>query len=147
MITGTIFYSFINQWPIPQSFFYAVDAGMSIGFCTDVAETKLVSKAFTIVYILLGASVVGGALALFIQDSLEGIADNQHDMKEYQLLLEKRVFEEANVSQSGALSLREFRQLMQASTNEPLSEQDIEILFSKFDRLKDGVIHLEEFAG
>lgn len=63
--TGTIFYALVNKWPIPQSFFYAVDAGMSIGFCTDVAETKLVSKAFTIVFILLGASVVGGALGLF----------------------------------------------------------------------------------
>jgi Ca2+-binding EF-hand superfamily protein len=145
--SGTLFYSFINDWPIPQSFFYAVDAGMSIGFCTDVAETRLVSKAFTIVYILLGASVVGGALALFIQDSLEGIADNRHDMKEYRLLLEREVFEGANVSQSGVLSFQEFRQLLRASTPEPLSDDDVTRLFQKFDHLKDGVIHFEEFAG
>jgi len=55
----------------------AVDAGMSIGFCTDVAETKLGSKAFTVIYILLGASVVGGALALFIQDIVEGVFDRE----------------------------------------------------------------------
>ncbi|KAG7336964.1 EF hand domain containing protein [Nitzschia inconspicua] len=145
--TGTLFYAICNDWPIPQSFFYAVDAGMSIGFCTDVVETKLVSKAFTILYILLGASVVGGALALFIQDAIEGIHDNQHDTKEYQLLLEQKVFEKFNVSRSGALNLEEFRQLLQASTKAPLSERDIAMLWSKFDRLKDGVIHFEEFAG
>lgn len=50
---------------------------MSIGFCTDVAETKLTSKAFTIVYIFLGASVVGGSLALFIQDIVEGVVDRK----------------------------------------------------------------------
>ena len=38
--SGTLFYSNYYQWPLSQSFFYAVDAGMSIGFCTDVAETR-----------------------------------------------------------------------------------------------------------
>jgi Ca2+-binding EF-hand superfamily protein len=145
--TGTLFYSICNDWPVPQSFFYAVDAGMSIGFCTDVVETKLVSKTFTIFYILLGASVVGGALALFIQDSVEGISDNQRDTKEYQLLLEQKVFEKYNVSNSGALSFDEFQHLLNASTDVPLSKKDIDMLWTRFDRLKDGVIHFEEFAG
>lgn len=47
--SGTLFYSNYYQWPLSQSFFYAVDAGMSIGFCTDVAETDVGSRAFTIV--------------------------------------------------------------------------------------------------
>lgn len=162
--TGTLFYSICNDWPLPQSFFYAVDAGMSIGFCTDVAETKLVSKAFTIVYILLGASVVGGALALFIQDAVEGgIAIDSSFTKHYELLLEKEVFEKFNVSRSGVLSFEEFRQLLLATTggdgntsmkggsptttSSPLTSEDIGILWTKFDRLKDGVIHFEEFAG
>ena len=66
---GTLFYSLHNQWPPSQAFFYAVDAGMSIGFCTAIAETSVSSRAFTVVYILLGASVVGGALALFVEVS------------------------------------------------------------------------------
>ncbi len=74
IVTGTVFYSKYNNWPIPQSFFYAVDAGMSIGFCTDVAETTRGSRAFTIIYIILGASCVGGALFLFIKDiMMEGL--------------------------------------------------------------------------
>jgi hypothetical protein len=51
-----------------------VNAGMSIGFYTDIHEVKLVTKAFTIMYVLLGASVTGGALALFIQDAVEGLS-------------------------------------------------------------------------
>lgn len=177
--TGTLFYSICNDWPLPQSFFYAVDAGMSIGFCTDVVETKLVSKAFTIVYILLGASVVGGALALFMQDAVEGsIAINTALTKQYQLLLEKEVFDKFNTSRSGALTFDEFRQLLlsttgdgggfttrktgdnnnnnnsrrlSTSTTSPpsqlLTPDDIDKLWTKFDRLKDGVIHFEEFAG
>lgn len=153
MATGTIFYSYCNNWPLPQSFFYAVDAGMSIGFCTDVYETKLASKAFTIVYILLGASVFGGALALFIQDAVEGVS--VPSTNEYQFLLEKEVFEKANVSRTGVLSYQEFRELLlrSISTNKggtadkELQEEDIQQLWNKFDRLKDGVIHFEEFVG
>ena len=37
---GTIFYSFHNDWPLSQAFFYAVDAGMSIGFCTEGAPSS-----------------------------------------------------------------------------------------------------------
>jgi Ca2+-binding EF-hand superfamily protein len=181
--SGTLFYSFCNKWPLSQSFFYAVDAGMSIGFCTDVYEIKLISKAFTIIYILLGASVIGGALALFIQDAVEGLATPA--ITEYQLLLEKDAFETANVSRTGVLSYEEFRQLietvmMKSSTTSTSSssssskrkkslserqrqrrkdnssvqlkkslttEEDILLLWNKFDRLKDGVIHFEEFTG
>jgi Ca2+-binding EF-hand superfamily protein len=145
--SGTLFYSYCNQWPLAQSFFYAVDAGMSIGFCTDVHETKLVSKAFTIVYILLGASVVGGALALFIQDAVEGVAAPK--IKEYQVLLEKEAFDKADVSQTGVLSFEEFRALIRSSMQdvEEVSDGDIQSLWKKFDRLKDGVIHFEEFVG
>jgi Ca2+-binding EF-hand superfamily protein len=145
--TGTLFYSYCNEWPLAQSFFYAIDAGMSIGFCTDVAETKLVSKAFTIIYILLGASVVGGALALFIQSAVEGVSEPK--TKDLQLFLEKDAFQRADLSHTGVLSYPEFRPLISTSISESsdLSEDEMLILWKKFDRLKDGVIHFEEFAG
>lgn len=84
---ATLFYSYYYQWPLPQSFFYAVDAGMSIGFCTDVAETKVASRAFTVVHILLGASCVGGALVLMVQSVLEGVASRS--AAEYKVILER----------------------------------------------------------
>ena len=161
ILTGTFFYSYTNEWPVPQSFFYAVDAGMSIGFCTDVAETKLVSKAFTIVYIIMGASVVGGALALFIQDIVEGVVDGERKnniivlTKEFELLLGKKAFERLDVSHSGSLSKNEFGKLLKAISNKSpsspttkqLSDEDIDVLWTKFDRVEDGVIRFEEFEG
>jgi Ca2+-binding EF-hand superfamily protein len=142
--SGTLFYSYCNDWPLPQSFFYAVDAGMSIGFCTDVHETKLVSKTFTIVYILLGASVTGGALALFIQDAVEGLSTPA--IQEYQVLLEKGVFDKADVDRTGVLTYTNFKALIRSSLMD-ISDDDIQRLWTKFDRLKDGVIHFEEFVG
>lgn len=155
--SGTLFYSYYNQWPIPQSFFYAVDAGMSIGFCTEVYETKLASKAFTIAYILLGASVIGGALALFIQDLVEGLARTPANrVDEYQILLERDVFNHADIDHTGALSFSEFEGLIQSmsllspSTTPTraaaISADDVKGLWNKFDRLNDGVIRLEEFT-
>ena len=38
---GTLFYSRFYGWPLSQSFFYAVDAGMSIGFCTGEHNQKV----------------------------------------------------------------------------------------------------------
>jgi Ca2+-binding EF-hand superfamily protein len=143
--SGTLFYSYCNDWPLAQSFFYAVDAGMSIGFCTDVHEVKLVSKAFTIVYILLGASVTGGALALFIQDAVEGLSTPA--VQEYQVLLEKEVFRKADVDRTGVLTYTKFQALIRSSGMEDISDDDVQRLWTKFGRLKDGVIHFEEFVG
>jgi Ca2+-binding EF-hand superfamily protein len=146
IVTGTLFYSYCNDWPLPQSFFYAVDAGMSIGFCTQVAETKLISKAFTVLYILLGASVIGGALALFIQDAVEGLSTPA--IEEYQVLLERTVFDHADLDRTGELTLDQFRGLIRSSVkDQSISEEDIQRLWQRFDRLQNGVIHFEEFAG
>jgi len=68
-----LFYAKFYDWPYPQSFFYAVDAGMSIGFCTEVKETEVASRLFTIVHILLGASCIGGVLVLLVNSVLEGV--------------------------------------------------------------------------
>lgn len=144
ILVGTTFYSYCNTWPLAQSFFYAVDAGMSIGFCTQVRETNLVSKAFTILYILLGASVVSGTLALFVEDVMAGLSNPT--VEEYQVLLERRIFDRADIDQSGVLTFEQFQALVQSSFRNIPSE-DIYKLWKKFDRLRDGVIHFEEFSG
>lgn len=145
--TGTLFYSYCNHWPLPQAFFYAIDAGMSIGFCVaQIQETKLISKAFTVGHILLGASVVGGALALFIQDAVEGLA-TAPAVEEYRVMLERSVFEKADLDRSGVLRQEQFQALIQNNFDNLLSPTDIQQLWTKFDRLEDGVIHLEEFVG
>jgi len=142
--TGTIFYSKFNNWPIPQSFFYAVDAGMSIGFCTDVAEKRIGSRAFTIVFILLGASCVGGALALFIKDIMEGVADQRHDKFEQKLAAHavKRIDNE----NKGQLDYPQFRKVVQEWTNKTISDDAFEKLCEKFDGSRTGKIPSELFV-
>lgn len=107
---GTLFYSLHNQWPPSQAFFYAVDAGMSIGFCTAIAETSVSSRAFTVVFILLGASVVGGALALFVEEAVAGAASA--GSAEYRRLLERDAFRRADSDGDGVLSYAEFGALL-----------------------------------
>ena len=129
--TGTIFYSKFNHWPLAQSFFYAVDAGMSIGFCTDVAETKIGSRAFTIVFIILGASCVGGALALFIQDIMEGAVELRNC--EFEQILAKDAFDRADKDCDGKIDYSEFLDLIQNWTGMIFSDDQFHKLCDKFD--------------
>ena len=129
--TGTIFYSKFNDWPLAQSFFYAVDAGMSIGFCTDVVETRIGSRAFTIVFILLGASSVGGALALFIQDIMEGAVELRNCR--FEQLLAKDAFYRADKDGDGKLNYNEFRHLVEQWTGCALTDSHYDKLCEKFN--------------
>lgn len=67
---ATFIFARNEGWPLAQSLFYAVDTGMSIGFGA-VAEEKISTKAFTVLHVLLGASAVGGAIALFAESVVE----------------------------------------------------------------------------
>lgn len=139
---GTVFYSYHNNWPMPQSFFYAVDAGMSIGFCTDVAEKTISSRAFTVIFILLGASCVGGALALFVEDTMEGVLATS--TRGYRRLLEQQAFVRADANADGSLTYDEFRSLVRWSGHTP-SEPAFALLCRRFDRAMDGCISYREF--
>eukprot|EP00555_Chaetoceros_dichaeta_P007776 CAMPEP_0198260304 /NCGR_PEP_ID=MMETSP1447-20131203/9312_1 /TAXON_ID=420782 /ORGANISM="Chaetoceros dichaeta, Strain CCMP1751" /LENGTH=532 /DNA_ID=CAMNT_0043947935 /DNA_START=113 /DNA_END=1711 /DNA_ORIENTATION=+ len=112
--TGTIFYSVINHphWSIPTSFFYAVDAGMSIGFCIpEVTETTVTSRAFSIVFILAGASVVGGALALLVSDLLD--ESSEVITRGYRMMLERDAFARYDTDGDGVISRLEMVGLLE----------------------------------
>lgn len=51
-------------WTFPQSFYFSVQTGLSIGFGL-LAESHDASMAYSIIHILLGSSVIAGALGLF----------------------------------------------------------------------------------
>lgn len=142
--TGTLFYSKFNNWPLPQSFFYAVDAGMSIGFCTDVAETKIGSRAFTIVFILLGASCVGGALVLFVKDIMEGVADFRRD--KFDQLLAAHAVKRVDTENTGKLTYPQFRTLVEEWSNLIVSDGEFDKLCRRFDPLNEGKIPSELFV-
>ena len=64
IMSGVIFYKFYGNWTTSTAFYYAIEAGLSIGFCNP-AEKDDWSKLFTIVYVLIGSSVVSGCLGFF----------------------------------------------------------------------------------
>jgi len=132
---------------------------MSIGFCTDVKEPNVASRAFTVIYILLGASCVGGALVLMVQSILEEAA--QRTSVRYRQIVEmdtfkKEFFKEnwgwlANQSvqhkvsvKKGILSYDDFRRTLARYGSEFTDEQ-----FKRVCRLYDqngcGSITYESF--
>ena len=79
---ATAVFSWSEGWPVAQSLFFAVDTGMSIGFGA-VAEEKLRTKVFTIFHVLLGASAISGAIALFADSVVAesaGIAASEYSV-------------------------------------------------------------------
>jgi hypothetical protein len=157
---GTLFYSFYNQWPLPQSFFYAVDAGMSIGFCTDVVEPNVGSRAFTVVYILLGASCVGGALVLMVQSILEEAA--QRTSLRYRQILEMDSFRKEFYNENrgwvahlqsmqntvpdveGALSYDDFRKALEKCGCQ-LTDKEFKRVCQTYDAAGKGFVQYEDF--
>eukprot|EP00930_Biecheleria_cincta_P040353 TRINITY_DN27653_c0_g1_i1.p1 TRINITY_DN27653_c0_g1~~TRINITY_DN27653_c0_g1_i1.p1 ORF type:complete len:435 (+),score=110.48 TRINITY_DN27653_c0_g1_i1:41-1345(+) len=69
-------------WTWQQSFYYSIQAGLSIGFGL-LAETKDESRLYTIFHVLAGASFIGGALSLFARSILEQseAAVSEHERK------------------------------------------------------------------
>ena len=64
IVSGLLFYYFVDDWTWATAFFFALQGGLSIGFCAPVEHTDR-SRIFTIFYILLGSSVVAGSLGKF----------------------------------------------------------------------------------
>jgi hypothetical protein len=61
---GTVINVVQCPWTFSQSLYFSVQTGLSIGFGL-LAESKEGSMAYSIIHILLGSSVVAGALGLF----------------------------------------------------------------------------------
>ena len=139
---STLFYSKFYNWPIPQSFFYAVDAGMSIGFCTEVKETEVASRAFTIVHILLGASCFGVVLILLVHSILEGVYNRTTEM--YKVIVERYSFDKAFKAGNGRISYDEFNNVL-ISNGCILSEEELKKACSEYDLNGNGFIQYEDF--
>lgn len=61
LLVGTIWYKFYMSWTFSTAFYYAVEAGLSIGFCYP-SEKDDITRSFTIIFVLLGSSVISGSL-------------------------------------------------------------------------------------
>ena len=106
-------------------------------------ETRVGSRAFTIVYILLGASCVGGALVLFMKDIMEGIVDLRHDT--FEKLLAADAVNRIATSQRGRLTYQEFRMLVEEWTNKRMNDATFVKLCRMFDPFDKGFVKSEAF--
>lgn len=125
---------------------------MSIGFCTDVVEPNQTSRAFTVVYILLGASCVGGALVLMVQSILEEAA--RGSVVRYKRILEKDSFKKAffkgdgrwrgKEEKRGMITYDEFRIILETNGCH-LSDDEFRRVSQAYDPLNNGYIQYKGF--
>lgn len=115
---------------------------MSIGFCTEVKETEVASRLFTIVHILLGASCIGGVLVLLVNSVLEGVYNRSTEM--YKVIVERYSFDKAFKAGNGRLSYKEFDNVLQ-SNGCNLSDTELKKACSEYDLDHNGFIQYEDF--
>jgi hypothetical protein len=115
---------------------------MSIGFCTEVKETEVASRAFTIVHILLGASCFGGVLILLVNSILEGVYNRTTEM--YKVIVERYSFDKAFKAGNGRISYNEFNNVLM-SNGCILSEEELKKACSEYDLNSNGFIQYEDF--
>lgn len=71
---GGAVYSFYYHWPYASALYYSAQAGLSIGFGA-LSEPDDQTRLYTIFHILMGSSFIGGAVGIFVTNTLE-----KHDM-------------------------------------------------------------------
>ena len=81
-LLGTSFYHYYDKFAGPTAFFYAMEAGLSVGFCNP-QEKDDTSKLFTIFYILLGGSLIAGSFGVILSEATKlrgGLSPYLRDM-------------------------------------------------------------------
>jgi hypothetical protein len=78
---GTIFYHVHNDdWTFEQGFYYALQAGFSVGFGA-LSEEDNSSRLYTIFHVLIGSGFIAGALGLFVQVVLDKSEKQQENLR------------------------------------------------------------------
>ena len=142
LAVSTMAYSTSEGWPITQSIFYSVDVGMGIGFGAFVEKLQR-TKIFSCVHMLMCASGVAGALALFTEALLADAATLA--ATEYADAAITSAFERADVSRDGQLNMLEMQGAL-SSLGIELSGSEQAAAFRRFDHNQDGQISAAEVA-
>mmetsp|Transcript_141929 Transcript_141929/g.441272 ORF Transcript_141929/g.441272 Transcript_141929/m.441272 type:complete len:429 (-) Transcript_141929:538-1824(-) len=79
--SGDLVETQVCGWTLQESFYYSVQAGLSIGFGL-LPETRDGSRLYTVFHIILGSSVIGGCLALFVSLAVARHTANQNDLEQ-----------------------------------------------------------------
>ena len=66
LLTGILFYKYTQGWTFYNAYFYCINAGFSIGFGNITEIDFDPYHAFTIAFVLLGSSIVSGAIGYLL---------------------------------------------------------------------------------
>ena len=69
LLIGTVFYHLVEGWSWVDSFYFCTITLASVGY-GDFAPTTEASRAFTVVYVILGLGIVAGFLNVLIRAPL-----------------------------------------------------------------------------
>lgn len=65
MGTGILFYSYCDEgWSVDYAWFYATNVGLGVGYGYHAIKSNA-TKYFTVVFCMMGTSIIAGGLALF----------------------------------------------------------------------------------
>ena len=138
---STLVYARSEGWPVTQSIFYSVDVGMGIGFgAFDQAFQR--TRMFSCLHMLVCASGVAGALALFTEALLADAAT--HAAAEYANAA-VAAFLRADTLQDGRLNAEQLEVAL-AALGIGLGSAEHAVAVHRFDRNRDGHVSAAEFA-
>ena len=69
LLIGTVFYRLVEGWSWVDSFYFCTITLASVGY-GDFAPTTEASRAFTVVYVILGLGIVAGFLNVLVRAPL-----------------------------------------------------------------------------
>src|SRR5512146_102841 len=70
LAAGTLFYANVEHWSAVDSLYFSVTTLTTVGF-GDLAPHKTASKLFTIIYILIGVSILLGLVSMLAGHALK----------------------------------------------------------------------------
>ena len=85
---GTVIYKYTNDWCWSNAFYFSVQAGMSVGF-GSLPERNKWSRIYSSIHVLLGASIVVGAVGYFAQEWIDSHNTLREQLKERRALFAK----------------------------------------------------------
>jgi hypothetical protein len=80
LAVGTVFYSLYEDWTLLESLYFSVITLTTVGY-GDLAPTTALTRAFTIVYILMGLGILFSFLSMIAGQAAEARVERQERRK------------------------------------------------------------------
>ena len=81
LVTGTVFYSVYEDWTAFEALYFSVITLTTVGY-GDLAPTTVLTRAFTIVYILIGLGILFSFLSMIAGQAAAARVERQERRKD-----------------------------------------------------------------